>query len=411
MHPRRNLTLLAGMALLQGMVFYSPVATLYRVQFGLPLSQFFIIEALSWGLTMLSELPWGLVADRIGYKRTLVWGYGLLVATKVIFALADGFGGFLAERLLLALAIGAISGCDAALVHQSAPSGGSARAFARLRASGLAGLIVASLASPFLAAWSLRATAWATVPPYALAWILSWFLVAPARAALAAPAAPVAPMAPTGPQQPRIRRHPLRIRRRLVMAASRLFGRGLRWPLALAALALMAELAHLVVIFLSQLQYQRAGIPQGAFGLLFLVLHGLPMAVLALLPASFGRRPQRSLAWSGVLASAAVAVLFLQANPLVSVAALADLATVAQVQGSLNAAWQNASIRNNAGRAAALSVYALWGEGVAAAGNGLLGSLSAAGLLPALGTAAVLMALATLCLVVWPVRHESGLGK
>jgi MFS family permease len=377
---QRNLTLLTGMSLLQGMVFYSPVATLYRVQNGLSLSEFFLIEALSWALTLASEVPWGLVADRVGARRTLVWGHGLFLVTKVIFAVATGFAGFLAERLLLALAVGALSGCDSALVHRSSPPGTSGRAFARIEAAALAGMVVAGFVGPWLAGFSLRWTAWATVVPYALAWGLSWFLVDPAPAV----------------------RRPLvwnRELRRTVLAFGRLFSGGPGRALTLASLALGGEVVHLVLVFLAQLLYQRAGIPTSAFGILFLALQLVPMVALAAVPLDFGARPRAGLVATTAVSAVLIAVLGWSWDPLVTVGAVILLAVVSAATRPLASTWQNGQVSGGS-RATTLSVFALWSEGVSAGSNAALGAMPNGNLAAVMVVCASLVAVAALGIAV-----------
>lgn len=57
-----------AISLLQGMVFYGPIATLYRRAAGISIFQITIIESISLIVCLLLELPWGIVADKIGYK-------------------------------------------------------------------------------------------------------------------------------------------------------------------------------------------------------------------------------------------------------------------------------------------------------------------------------------------------------
>ena len=65
---KRNIYLLWGIALLQGMVFYAPVATLYRQAAGLGIFHITLIESISLWLMLMLEIPWGWLADRIGYR-------------------------------------------------------------------------------------------------------------------------------------------------------------------------------------------------------------------------------------------------------------------------------------------------------------------------------------------------------
>ena len=63
---KRNLWIMYAIALLQGMVFYGPIATLYRQAHGLTIFQITLIESISLALLILLEIPWGIIADKIG---------------------------------------------------------------------------------------------------------------------------------------------------------------------------------------------------------------------------------------------------------------------------------------------------------------------------------------------------------
>ena len=56
MPKNRNLYLMYAIALLQGMVFYAPVASLYRQAAGLNLAQIALIEGISYLLALAAEL-------------------------------------------------------------------------------------------------------------------------------------------------------------------------------------------------------------------------------------------------------------------------------------------------------------------------------------------------------------------
>lgn len=72
MRMKRNIGILYSMSFLQGMVFYSSVSTLYRQAAGITLFQLSVIEGISLVLTIVLELPWGILADYIGYRRTMI---------------------------------------------------------------------------------------------------------------------------------------------------------------------------------------------------------------------------------------------------------------------------------------------------------------------------------------------------
>ena len=68
---KRNIALLYGISLLQGMGFYGPISTLYRQVQGVSIFQILLIESISYALCIVLEVHWGVVADRIGYNRTM----------------------------------------------------------------------------------------------------------------------------------------------------------------------------------------------------------------------------------------------------------------------------------------------------------------------------------------------------
>jgi hypothetical protein len=126
-------------SLLQGMVFYGPIATLYRQARGISIFQISIIESVCLILAICLEIPWGIVADRIGYKRTLVICAFLGVLSKLIFWRADTFGMFLAERIVLAVVLAGTSGVDAAYLVTFIPEGQRHAVFGRYEALGTVG--------------------------------------------------------------------------------------------------------------------------------------------------------------------------------------------------------------------------------------------------------------------------------
>ncbi|NOW04821.1 MFS transporter [Clostridium beijerinckii] len=82
MKNNRNFLLLCAIDLVQGLVFYGPIATLYREARGLTIYEIFIIESIFMLLMILLEIPWGWFADRFGYKNTLLVAFFLKLYFK-----------------------------------------------------------------------------------------------------------------------------------------------------------------------------------------------------------------------------------------------------------------------------------------------------------------------------------------
>ena len=100
MNRKIGIPLLCATAFLQGMVFYGPIATLYRQARGVSVFQITLIESISLACLIALEIPWGYVADRIGYRRTLAACNVLYFLSKIVFWRAEGFGGFLLLSLI-----------------------------------------------------------------------------------------------------------------------------------------------------------------------------------------------------------------------------------------------------------------------------------------------------------------------
>ena len=169
---KHNLNIMLAVSFLQGMVFYASVATLYRLHAGITLSQITLIESVSFVVTLAFELPWGITAERIGYRRTMILCSFLYFLSKVIFWQAAGFGLFLAERIVLGIALAGLSGVDSSIVYLSAGQEQSEKAFGIWGACGTAGMLAASGVSLLLGE-RYRLMALLTAGAYGLAALLA----------------------------------------------------------------------------------------------------------------------------------------------------------------------------------------------------------------------------------------------
>lgn len=173
---KNNKYILYIISFLQGLVFYGAFSVVFREARGLSLSEIFLLESIFLILMLLFEIPWGIIGDKIGYRKTLIISYGLFLASKVAFYLAHSFSGFLIEAILGAVAISGISGCDSALIYSSIDKEESDKVFGIYGAMGTAGFLIAALVSGFLVKKSVDLLAFATIIPYMFAFLLSFTL-------------------------------------------------------------------------------------------------------------------------------------------------------------------------------------------------------------------------------------------
>lgn len=162
---------------LQGFVFYGPIATVFRENRGVSIYQIFLIESISMILIMLFEVPWGIFADKFGYKKTLVISNFIFFISKIVFFKANSFWIFLFERILLSISISGLSGCDTALIYLSLDKNqNSERVFGRYVWFSNVGFLLGSMISTYIINISIDLTAYYTIIPYGIAFGVSLFL-------------------------------------------------------------------------------------------------------------------------------------------------------------------------------------------------------------------------------------------
>lgn len=173
---KNNKYIMYAISFLQGLVFYGAFSVIFRESRGLDLSEIFLLESIFMILMLIFEIPWGIIGDKIGYKKTLLISYGIFLISKIFFYFAYSFIGFLLETVTAAIAISGISGCDSALIYSSIEKEDSDKVFGIYGAMSTAGFLVASFLSGILVNISMGLLAFATIIPYSLAFALAFGL-------------------------------------------------------------------------------------------------------------------------------------------------------------------------------------------------------------------------------------------
>lgn len=106
----KNLLYLKLIDLLNGLVFYAPVALLLRTSKGITIPQFFSLQIILYLTICFAEIPCGLITDRIRYKNTIVLAMGLMTQARLQFIYADSYYIFAIEAILEGIAISFMSG-------------------------------------------------------------------------------------------------------------------------------------------------------------------------------------------------------------------------------------------------------------------------------------------------------------
>lgn len=182
----RNPRLLCVFHALQMSLFPMAILTVfYREDLGMSMKEIMLVQG-GFGLAMaLFEFPSGYLADRIGYRRTLVIAAVLNAIGWSIYARANGIGGVIAGEVVLGIGISLISGSDAALLYESLEETGQELEYSkwngRVRFWGQLGEGSAALIAGVMFAH------WARLPfvAEAVIWIVNlfvaWRLVEPQR--------------------------------------------------------------------------------------------------------------------------------------------------------------------------------------------------------------------------------------
>ena len=359
MFMRRNRYLMYGIALLHGMFFYGPISALYRQAHGLTISQITVMEGISLALCIFLEVPWGMAADRIGYKKTFGSCCWIYLVSKIVFWQAQGIGWFLAERIMLSVVTAGISGVDASILYLSSQEGTSQKVFGIYTGMQMAGLLAASCIFAVFVGDDYALSGLLTVFSYGTAALLSCGLVE------------VKPKA---------------AKREGQKAGKESVGAGLKAALGnksilffLIASALLSETHQTITVFLNQLQYEKCGLDSSAMGYIYIaaVLMGTAGRYSPCLTRKAGLKGSLALFCGSAMASCLILGRTEHALPSVFGILLLRMSNTFFVPFQMEL--QNRQI-STSDRATALSAHAMVMDGVAVVTNLAFGFLAERGL-------------------------------
>lgn len=89
------------------------------------------VQAIFSAVIAVCEFPSGYLADRLGYRRTLVMASGLIAVGWVVYSAAHGLAAVIAAEALLGVGFSLISGTDRALLYESLVADGRREEYAR----------------------------------------------------------------------------------------------------------------------------------------------------------------------------------------------------------------------------------------------------------------------------------------
>lgn len=386
MKPKRNVWLMYAIALLQGMVFYGPIATLYRKSAGITIFEITIIESILLALCLLLELPWGIIADRIGYKKTMLFCSFLFFVSKIVFWKASGFEAFLVERIMLSIVISGLSGVDSSILYLSCDKDHTQRVFGKYNNLQTVGLLFASAIYSLVIKKNYRLAGLLTVISYGIAAIIAFWLVEVKN---------------NHDEKSREGAGDFFVlQRRILNNKYRI--------LFLIGVALFNETHQTITVFLNQLQYVRCGLSDAAIGYIYIgvTLVGLLGIFSEKLTRKLGKMQFVSILYGAAVI--ACIILGVSANAWLSVASIVILRISFSLFQPLQMELQNKQVISQ-NRATELSINAVIINSVGIGTNLIYGKLTDVNIAFAMFTGALLCFAGFLLIYFWQTKYKKRL--
>ncbi|MDQ3340025.1 MAG: MFS transporter [Myxococcota bacterium] len=113
----RNLRLFYAFRLLATSYLFVPIFMLFQADAGLSFFERLALGGIYSGVIILVEVPTGVFADRLGRRRSMLWGAIAMVASCLLATRAHGFVEFAIAESIAALSMALVSGADSAYLY------------------------------------------------------------------------------------------------------------------------------------------------------------------------------------------------------------------------------------------------------------------------------------------------------
>ena len=113
-------------------LFPMAVITLFQQEhLGLTMADIMLVQA-AFGLGLaVFEFPSGYLADRIGYRKSMIFASVLSIFAWTLYCFAIGFWSVLAAEMALGFAVSLLSGTNSAMLYESLSNTGRENEFTR----------------------------------------------------------------------------------------------------------------------------------------------------------------------------------------------------------------------------------------------------------------------------------------
>jgi MFS family permease len=161
----RNLSLYPVYAALSFTPVAIPVLVIFFQENGLDMFEIYLLQAAFALAVAAFEVPGGLIADRVGKRKSLMMGFAIGGSAWVLYAMGHGFRTFLLCEVILAVGASLISGADSALLYDTLKALDREAEFeeheGRARGYMMVTFAVCNILGGWIGTTSTRATLWA----------------------------------------------------------------------------------------------------------------------------------------------------------------------------------------------------------------------------------------------------------
>jgi MFS family permease len=183
MFSHKNITILKWFNFFTDFKLYAPVAILYfshvTGSFALGMSIFSIAMISS----ALFEIPTGVFSDKIGRRKTVMWGAGTAVLYSLFYAIGGSFWLLAVGAVFEGLSRSFYSGNNDALLHDTLTEFGQQEYYdehlGKVSSMFQLALALSAILGGFLATWSFSLIMWLSVIPQLCCFFLAFKLVEP----------------------------------------------------------------------------------------------------------------------------------------------------------------------------------------------------------------------------------------
>lgn len=373
----KNVLLLLLIESLGSMIFYLPIGMMFKLSRGLSISQIFLIESISFVVSIVCEVPSGWLADKIGFKKAICLAVGFVAAARILVLFSYSFWAFVSVSTLTGIGYALLSGSDTSLMYVSVEQKDAEKAFSLMGAFVNGGVLISLAASSILLLFvPMTVTYILTAITMFAAFVLSLLLKDIPRAASAEK------------------------ERRGLLQSLKDFLSNRKMIVLVLSQGLIAEIWRSIYQNLNQFQYIRCGIDVKYFGFLAVAVAIFPLfsGKAYALTAKFGQ--ERLLKALFILIAAGLFALTLTSNAVLSII-LIVLITAAYplCQPALEEIQQRSITGIN--RATMMSIFALVMELAAAGENALVSSAAGVSLPLGFSSLGILAIIATLLMFVY----------